>query len=201
MLKVVDVPSIAELANENDIIFCVDATFSTPINQHALEQGADIVIHSTSKYLSGHSDLIGGIVASNKQNIEKIWQRMTKYGGCMNPFQAYMLLRSMKTLHIRMKTHNENAMGIAEFLEKKVKKVIYPGLESHEQYEIAKRLLKGYGGMVSFVLGKNEYGLKFMRRLKIIKEASSLGGIESLMSMPFNTSHSYLSNEERKKWE
>lgn len=199
LLKVIDVPAIAELAEEKEIIFCADETFATPINQQAIKQGADIVIHSASKYLGGHSDLIGGIVASNKQNIEKIWQRMIKYGGCMSPFQAYMLLRSIKTLHIRIAKHNENAMKIAEFLEEKGIRTIYPGLQSHEQYEIAKRLLKGYGGMVSFVLEKDEYGLNFMRKLKIIKEASSLGGVESLISMPFNTSHSYLSSEERKE--
>lgn len=202
LLRVVNIPEVAKIARESNCLFVIDATFATPINQNPLTYGADIVIHSASKYLGGHSDLIGGVVISSKEIIEEIWKRMTRYGGCIDPQQAYRILRSIKTLHIRVERHNENALAIAKFLEKHdaVKKVIYPGLSSHPQYKIAKKILNGFGGMVSFVInGSNQDGIEFMRKLKICREASSLGGVETLVSMPFNTSHSYLSDEERKE--
>ena len=202
LLKVVDVPEVAKIAHEKNCLLVMDATFSTPINQNPLLQGADIVIHSASKYIGGHSDLIGGVVVSSKKICGEIWKRMTRYGGCMDPQQAYRILRSIKTLHLRVERHNENAFEIAKFLEglDGIKKVIYPGLPSHRQHELAKKILNGFGGMVTFVLdGDNKDGIAFMRKLKICKEAPSLGGVETLVSMPFNTSHSYLSNEERKK--
>lgn len=202
LLKVIDVSQIAKIAHERGCILAIDSTFATPINQNPLEQGADIVVHSASKYLGGHSDIIGGIVVSSKEIIEKMWKKMIRYGGCMDPQQAYRILRSIKTLHIRIERHNENALAIAQFLEnhEKVEKVTYPGLPSHSQHELAKKVLHGFGGMVTFVANRSdEDGLKFMRKLKVCKEAASLGGVETLVSMPFNTSHSYLTDEERKK--
>jgi cystathionine beta-lyase/cystathionine gamma-synthase len=202
LLKVIDIPQIAEIAHDHDCPFVVDSTFATPINQNPLEYGVDIVIHSASKYLGGHSDLIGGVTVSSQEFIEKIWEKMTRYGGCMDPQQAYRLFRSLKTLHLRMERHNENALGLARFLEahRKVKKVLYPGLPSHSQHDLAKKLLHGFGGMVTFVLsGGDKEGLSFMHNLDICREAGSLGGVETLVSMPMNTSHSSLSREERNK--
>ncbi len=202
LLKIIDVSQIAKIAHERGCVLAIDSTFATPINQNPLEQGADIVVHSASKYLGGHSDIIGGIVVSSKEIIEKMWKKMIRYGGCMDPQQAYRILRSIKTLHIRIERHNENALAIAQFLEnhEKVEKVTYPGLPSYSQHELAKKVLYGFGGVVTFIVnGNDEDGLKFMRKLKVCKEAASLGGVETLVSMPFNTSHSYLTDEERKK--
>lgn len=202
LLKVIDIPQIAKIAHEKDCVFTVDSTFATPINQNPLVLGADIVIHSASKYLGGHSDTIGGIVVSSKEIIDDIWTKMTRYGGCMDPQQAYRLLRSIKTLHLRMERHNENALRVAHFLEnhRKIEELLYPGLPSHDQHELAKKIMHGFGGMITFVLnGGDEKGVAFMRKLEICKEATSLGSVETLVSMPFNTSHSYLTKKERKK--
>lgn len=200
LLRVLDVPAVAEVAHHHGVPLVVDATFASPINQTPLALGADLVVHSASKYLGGHSDLIAGVVVGSRTGCERVWQSMTRYGGCMDPFQAWLLLRSLKTLHLRMQRHNQNALAVARFLEQheKVATVWYPGLESHPQHRLASTLLQGYGGMVSFRIdGTDEDGLAFMRNLRVATEAASLGGVETLVSMPFNTSHSYLSPEER----
>jgi cystathionine beta-lyase/cystathionine gamma-synthase len=178
----------------------VDATFVTPINQNPLALGANLVIHSASKYLGGHSDLIAGVAVGAQDTCESIWPHMTRLGGCIDPFQSYLLLRSLKTLHIRMRQHNENALTVARFLEQHnvVDRVWYPGLPSHDQYGLAVNMFSGFGGVVTFrIAGTDEDGLRFMQHLKVATEATSLGGVETLASMPFNTSHSYLSTKER----
>lgn len=202
LLKLFDIEKIANNKKENQVLI-IDNTFLTPYNLNPLKLGADIVIHSASKYLNGHSDLIAGIVCGKKEIVEKIRENMILIGGSMEPIAAFLLERGLKTLGIRMERHNKNAYEISRFLEgkKKIKKVIYPGLESYPKFELSKKILKnGFGGMITFVIdGGNERGVKFMHNLKIIKEATSLGGVESLISMPFNTSHAGLSDEERIK--
>lgn len=202
LLKLLDIEKIANNKKENQILV-IDNTFLTPYNINPLKLGADIVIHSASKYLNGHSDLIAGIVCGKKELVQKIRENMILIGGSMEPIAAFLLERGLKTLGIRMERHNMNGYEVARFLEEKkwIKKVIYPGLESYPKYEISKKLLKkGFGGMVTFVIdGGNDAGVMFMHNLKIIKEATSLGGIESLVSMPFNTSHAGLSDEEKMK--
>uniref|UniRef100_A0A7C4UDL3 Aminotransferase class I/II-fold pyridoxal phosphate-dependent enzyme n=1 Tax=candidate division WOR-3 bacterium TaxID=2052148 RepID=A0A7C4UDL3_UNCW3 len=202
LLKLIDIEEISKNKREGQILI-IDNTFLTPYNLNPMKLGVDIVIHSASKYLNGHSDLIAGIVCGKKEYIDKIRENMILLGGSMEPLSAFLLERGLKTLGIRMERHNKNGYEIARFLKgkKKVKKVFYPGLEEYPKYELAKRLLKnGFGGMVTFVIeGGDEEGVRFMHRLKIIKEATSLGGVESLVSMPFNTSHTGLSEEERIK--
>jgi len=200
LLRVMNIPEVAAVAQEHKVPLAVDATFVSPINQNPLALSADLVVHSASKYLGGHSDIIAGVVVGSHVMCETIWSRMIRYGGCIDPFQSFLLLRSLKTLHIRIQQHNENAQQVAHFLEQHnaVDRVWYPGIPSHPQHELANTLLAGFGGMVTFRLnGTDEDGLHFMRHLDLVKEATSLGGVESLASMPFNTSHSYLSSEER----
>ncbi len=200
LLRVVDIPAVAAVAHDHDVPLAVDATFASPVNQQPLSLGADVVIHSTSKYIGGHSDLIGGIVVGTEETCDGIWGTMTRHGGCLDPHAAFLLLRSLKTLHLRMQAHNDNAMELARYLDDHdaVEKVWYPGLESHPQHGLAQQMLRGYGGMISFrIAGGDEDGLRFMRSLEVASEAASLGGVETLVSMPFNTSHSYLSEEER----
>jgi len=181
----------------------VDNTFLTPYNLTPLDRGVDIEIHSVTKYLNGHSDVVGGVVVGSKNYMDMIWERMIRYGGSMDPASSFLLERGLKTLSLRMERHNVNALRIATFLSthEKVRNVIYPTLDNYPQVlSSIKYLTKGAGGMVSFeVKGNDEDGLKFMRNLKIIKEATSLGGVESLVSMPFNTSHASLTKEEREK--
>lgn len=200
LLRVVDIPAMASVAHDHGLPLVIDATFASPLNQQPLRLGADIVVHSTSKYIGGHSDLIGGLVVASQDTCDDIWGTMTRYGGCLDPHAAFLLLRSLRTLHLRMAAHNGNAMQLARFLEKhsKVERVWYPGLASHPQHELAQKMLQGYGGMVTFrIQGSDEEGIQFMRALDVASEAASLGGVETLVSMPFNTSHSYLTAEER----
>lgn len=202
LLKMFDIERVHDNMKEEQILM-VDNTFLTPFNFKPLNHGADIVIHSASKYLNGHSDLIGGFVAGENEMMEKVWHTMLSLGSCMSPMSAYLLERGMKTLGVRMRQHNRNAEMVAEFLKDKedVEKVIYPGLDNYEQVAVRNRYMKGgYGGVVTLVLrGDDERGVRFMHELELINEASSLGGVESLISMPYNTSHSRLTVEERKE--
>lgn len=202
LLKMFDIERVHDNMKEEQILM-VDNTFLTPFNFKPLNHGADIVIHSASKYLNGHSDLIGGFVAGENEMMEKVWHTMLSLGSCMSPMSAYLLERGMKTLGVRMRQHNRNAEMVAEFLKdnEDVEKVIYPGLDNYEQVAVRDRYMKGgYGGVVTLVLrGDDERGVRFMHELELINEASSLGGVESLISMPYNTSHSRLTVEERKE--
>lgn len=202
LLKILDIEEIARNKRENQI-FIIDNTFLTPYNLNPLKMGVDVVIHSASKYLNGHSDLIAGIVCGKREFVEKIRDNMIIIGGSMEPIAAFLLERGLKTLGIRIEKHNKNGYEIARFLEGKkgIKKVIYPGLESYTKYQLAKKILKnGFGGMITFVIdGGDDKGVKFMHNLRIIKEATSLGGVESLISMPFNTSHAGLTDNEKMK--
>ncbi len=200
LLRPFIVEGVRDFARRRGIKIVVDNTFLSPFNFNPLKHGADIVIHSATKYLGGHSDLLAGAVVGSREDVHRIWETYVALGPVADPLACFLLERSLKTLHVRMERHNSNAMQAAEFLEEhpKVEWVIYPFLPSYYHHEYAKENLRGGGGMVTFkVKGGDEAGLRFMRRLKIIKEAASLGGVESLVSMPFNTSHYALTPQER----
>ena len=203
LLKILDLPNVVKIAKRHNLITVIDNTFLTPYNLRPLDYGVDLVVHSATKYLNGHSDIIAGVAAGKKDLIDRVWEKMARLGGSMDPHQAFLLERGLKTFSLRMQRHNENGQRIAEYLEThpKINKVIYPGLNSYPQKELASSLLRrGCSGMVSFeIKGGDKAGLEFMRNLKIIREATSLGGVESLVSMPFNTSHAGLSKEERNR--
>jgi len=202
LLRVLDIKMIAKVAHRNSAILVVDNTFATPINQRPLELGADIIVHSASKYLNGHSDVVAGFAVSSEEWIESIEQRRRLFGGSTDPLAAFLIARGMKTLDLRMRVHNENGMAVADALEdmKQVGKVHYPGLRSFGQHALAKRQMKGFGGMVSFEVGRaSKDARRVSRRFDLIKLASSLGGVESLASLPLETSHKYISAKERRE--
>ncbi|MDH7508308.1 MAG: PLP-dependent aspartate aminotransferase family protein [Methanomassiliicoccales archaeon] len=202
MLRIVDIPKIADAAHKTGAIVIADNTFATPVNQNPISMGVDIVVHSCTKYLNGHSDLIAGAVVGRKSHIDEIAKKRIVLGGVLDPFGAFLLLRGLKTLVVRMKKHNENGYAIAQYLEahKKVERVYYPGLESHPQHALAKSLMRGFSGMVSFEVAGGRKGAEaVLKSLRLIKRATSLGGVESLASMPVNTSHAALSRAEREQ--
>ena len=180
------------LAKEHGLISMVDSTFGTPINQRPAEYGLDLIMHSGTKYLSGHADLICGVVAGRKELIEKILATRTTIGNCMDPHAAWLLMRGMKTLAVRVARQNENALRVAEFLEQhaKVRRVHYPFLKSHPQHALAREQMSGGGGMVTFeVEGTGEDARRVSEALRLFTLAPSLGGVESLVSIPVLTSH------------
>lgn len=202
MMKLLDIQALSEVARKKKVLSVVDNTFMTPYFQRPLELGADIVCHSTTKYLNGHSDVVGGAIAVNDKGLfEKLHFTLNSMGTQQANFDAYLVLRSTKTLAVRMKAHQENAMRIAQFLEghEKVEKVLYPGLKSHPQHELAKKQMHGFGGMITCVLkgGLNE-SRKFLERVKIFVLAESLGGVESLVEHPAIMTHASVPAETRK---
>lgn len=200
LLRILDIETIARIAHESSALLIVDNTFATPINQRPLELGADVVVHSASKYLNGHSDVVAGFAISSEDIASEIEERRKLFGGSADPFAGFLIARGMKTLDLRMRVHNKNGMAIAEFLEglEHVGKVYYPGLESFKQHKLAKKQMDGFGGMVSFEVGQTaEDARRVSRRFRLTKIASSLGGVESLASLPLETSHKYISAEER----
>lgn len=202
LLKLSDIKAISDIATDRDVLLVVDNTFATPYFQNPLDLGADIVVHSTTKYINGHSDVVGGAVILNNYDLyEKIKFYQNAAGGILGPFDSWLTLRGLKTLAVRMERHEFNSRKIAEFLENhpNIEKVNYPGLESHPQHELAKRQLKGFGGMISFELngGIAEVN-KFVKNLKIFSLAESLGGVESLISHPAQMTHASLPALERK---
>ncbi len=202
LLRILDVKKIAEMAHQNSAMLVVDNTFATPINQRPLELGADVIVHSASKYLNGHSDVVAGFAVSSEEWIESIEQRRRLFGGSTDPLAAFLITRGMKTLDLRMRVHNGNGMAVAEALEnlKHIGKVHYPGLTSFGHHALAKRQMKGFGGMVSFEVGRAaKDARRVSRRFELIKLASSLGGVESLASLPLETSHKYISAKERRE--
>jgi cystathionine gamma-lyase len=203
MLKVFDVAAIAEVARSCAIPLAVDSTFATPVLQQPLALGATLVVHSTTKYLNGHSDAIGGAVMTSDQSLaEKLRFLQKSVGGVPSPFDCYLVLRGLKTLAVRMKRHVESARGIAEWLahHPRVGRVRYPGLVSHEGHELAERQMKGPGGMVTFELnGSLGQASAFLRALRIFACAESLGGVESLAEHPAIMTHASLTAEARRK--
>lgn len=199
-LKVVDLKRMIKAAKAVNAIVLVDNTFATPINQNPITLGADIVVHSATKYLDGHSDTMGGIACGKKDLIKKIYSYREINGATLHPMSAYMIIRGMKTLELRIKRQNESAMTIAKFLQShpKVEKVNYPGLPTHKGHDFAKQQMTGFGGMMSFVLkGDYENVKSFLTRLKIVHLAAHLGSVSTLAGPPRTTSHVELTEEQR----
>ncbi len=201
-LKLVDIKKIATEAKKHGILVAVDNTFMSPYFQRPIELGADIVVHSATKYIGGHSDVIGGIAVTNRPEIaEKLGFLSNSMGGIQGAFDAFMCLRSLKTLPLRMKAHESNAMAIAKYLEKhpKVQKVVYPGLESHPQHKLAKEQMLGMGGMITFyVKGGMDEARRFLENVRVFALAESLGGVESLVEHPAIMTHASVPPENRK---
>ncbi|WP_299242708.1 PLP-dependent aspartate aminotransferase family protein [uncultured Aquimarina sp.] len=199
LLTITDIKAISELAKKKGIITMIDNTFASPVNQNPIELGIDIVLHSATKYLGGHSDILAGAVVSSEKNIEQIFHLAKNLGGSLSDFTVWMLERSIKTLGLRVKQQNKNAKKMAKWLEKHedIEAVYYPGLKSHPDYEIAKKQMKGFGGMLSFELKKGLDASKFQKELKLIKSSMSLAGVESTILSPTLTSHALLTEEER----
>ncbi len=193
LLKVTDLEAMAKIAKEHDLIYGVDSTFATPVFLRPLEFGADIVMHSTTKYISGHNQLIGGILITNRDDIFEEMKYVQKtIGAVPSPFDCWLTLLGVKTPHLRMAKHTENGQIVAEFLEAhpKVAKVIYPGLPSHPQHEIAKAQMSGYSGMISFELtGGIQAGKAVMNNVKLCALAESLGAVETMITHPATMTH------------
>jgi len=198
--RVLDVDAISLVTQQAGIALVVDSTFASPVNFRPLEHGADVSIHSATKYLNGHHDVLGGVVSGTAPYIDEVRQKMMLWGQAPDPFAAWLLERGLKTLELRVVRQNHNAMRIAEWCEdrKEIRKVMYPGLKSHPDHDIAKRSLDGFGGMLSIELvGGAKAAERFLRRLKLFRHAPSLGGVESLVSEPRFTSHAGMKADER----
>jgi cystathionine beta-lyase/cystathionine gamma-synthase len=201
-LRIVDFEKVAALAKQSKLLTMIDATFGTPINQRPAEYGIDLVMHSGTKYLGGHSDLICGVVAGRHELMKRVWETRTTLGNCMDPHASWMLVRGLKTLAVRVARQNENAQRVAEFLSDhaKVRSVNYPFLKSHAQYDVARGQMRGGGGMVSFeVEGTGEDARRVSEAMRLFSLAPSLGSVESLVSIPVLTSHAMVPAEERSK--
>ena len=204
LLRIVDIEQLTDFARKNNILSLVDNTFASPYLQQPLELGADAVLHSTTKYLGGHSDIIGGAVATSDDDImEQLRFQVKTTGAVPGPMDCYLTLRGIKTLSVRMKQSVENARQVAEFLDdhSAVEQVIYPGLKSHNQHEIARKQMKDFGAMVSFSLkdDSQEKAKEFMSRMKVFTLAESLGGVESLISHPASMTHGSIPKKVREK--
>lgn len=201
-LGVCDIQLLGKMAREAEVPLFVDATFASPFNQNPSRLGATFTLHSGTKYIGGHSDILLGLAGFDKNKMDSVWSKRKMLGASPDPIQAFLGLRGLKTLGIRMKVHNENATEISKFLSEheKVERVLYPGLEGFAYNEIARRNLTGYGGMISFELaGGLESAKRMASKLKIFSYASSLGGVESLVSLPVETSHLSLTPAERRE--
>ena len=201
LLNITDIKKIANLAKLKNIITIIDNTFATPINQKPIEMGIDISVHSATKYFGGHSDLCAGAVASTKEYTEQIRNLGRRLGGSLDSQACCLMERSLKTLSIRMERHNSNALEVARFLEThpKIDQVFYPGLDSNPGYDIARKQMKGFGGMLTFRLKDNVNPYAYQKRLKLIFPSMSLGGVESTICSPALTSHNSLTDEQRAK--
>ncbi len=202
LLKLMDIGEVAEIGKKRGIVTFMDNTFATPFNQKPIEMGIDLVMHSATKYLGGHSDLIGGVVAGGEGLMRKVMCSRYVFGGIPDPQSAWLLMRGVKTLKVRMAAHNQNGMKAAQFLEEhpRVDRVYYPGLKSHPQHQLAERQMRGFGGMVSFeVTGGDGVLGQFLGGLGICQLAVSLGGIESLICPPALTTHRRLSKSQRSR--
>jgi cystathionine gamma-synthase len=199
-LKVVDIERLAAAGREAGAVVVVDNTFATPLNQNPLALGADLVVHSATKFLGGHADALGGVVVGREDLIGRIYHYREINGGSLHPEAAYLLLRGMKTLHLRVERQQDNAQRIAEYLEAhpKVTAVHYPGLPSHPQHEIARKQMRGFGGMMSFELdGGLETVARFFPRLRLSHAAANLGAVETIVATPATSSHVEVAPEER----
>ena len=199
-IRIVDIARLAGAAHERGALVVVDNTFATPINQHPLELGADLVLHSATKFLGGHADALGGVACGPKDLISRIYHFREINGACLEPMSAYLLLRGMKTLHLRIRQQNASALEIAQYLasHSRVAKVFYPGLATHENHDIARRQMSGFGGVLSFALrGGFDEVKSFLPRLRYANLAANLGAVETVAGPPATTSHVELTPEER----
>ena len=202
MLKIVDIEAVSAIARKHGLRVVVDNTFASPILQRPLQLGADLVMHSATKYLNGHSDMVGGmvVVGDDTELAEQLAFLQNSIGAVQGPFDSFLALRGLKTLHLRMKAHCENAQALAEFLQKHpaIEKVIYPGLPSHPQHELARRQMDGFGGIISIVLkGGFEAAKQFCEKVELFTLAESLGGVESLVNHPAVMTHASIPAERR----
>jgi cystathionine beta-lyase len=199
LLSITDIQAVADMAKRRGLISIIDNTFASPVNQQPAAMGIDLVVHSATKYMGGHSDIQAGAVAGREELMKEVYQTGLNFGGSLNANTLYLLERSLKTIHIRVERINDNAMELAHFLETHpaVMQVNYPGLPGHMGHNIAAKQMSGFGGMLSFEV-KGQEGLAFQKRLKLIKPSMSLGGLESICSSPAHTSHRHLGPEGRK---
>ncbi|HEY9185768.1 MAG TPA: PLP-dependent aspartate aminotransferase family protein [Salegentibacter sp.] len=201
LLTVTDIEAVAQISKKHGLVSMIDNTFASPVNQNPIDLGIDIVIHSATKYMGGHSDILAGTVISSEEKTDTIFQLAKNFGGSLSEYTVWLLERSLKTMGIRVRAQNENALSLAKFLETHpdIAKVYYPGLESHPDHEIAKKQMHGFGGMMSFELREGLDADLFQKKLNLIKSSMSLAGVESTILSPAKTSHGLLSEEEREK--
>lgn len=198
-LKIIDIKAISDVAKTASIWTMIDNTFASPVNQNPITFGIDVVIHSATKYLGGHSDICAGVVVSSEQTISRVFESAKNLGGSLSDYTVWLLERSVKTLFVRVQAQNQNAQLLAEFLRDQewISQVYYPGLEDHLGHEIAKKQMHGFGGMLSFDLSESLDAKQFLLELELVKPTMSLAGIESTALSPRLTSHALLSEEER----
>ncbi len=204
MMNVIDIEGVSKLAKENNLLLAVDNTFATPYLQRPLDLGADIVMHSATKYLGGHSDVVvGALVVNNKELADKLYFIQNASGAVCGPMDSFLTLRGIKTLHVRMQRHCENGKAIAAYLQShpKIEKVYWPGFETHANHDIAKKQMDDFGGMISFVPEGSSYddAIKIVEKLQVFTLAESLGGVESLAGHPASMTHASIPKEEREK--
>jgi cystathionine beta-lyase/cystathionine gamma-synthase len=204
MLNIIDIKGIAELAKKNGCLLAVDNTFATPYLQNPLDLGADIVMHSVTKYLGGHSDVVMGALVCNDDDLaEQLYFIQNSSGAVCGPMDSFLVLRGIKTLHLRMQRHSENGQAIASFLQNhdRVKNVYWPGIVTHPNHELAKQQMRGFGGMMSFTLHDDnlEAAKNVVEKVQIFSLAESLGGVESLIGHPASMTHASIPKEEREK--
>jgi cystathionine beta-lyase len=199
LLGITDMHAIASLAKETGVLTMIDNTFASPINQNPADFGIDIILHSATKYMGGHSDISAGAIAASKEHIAQIWKTAINFGGNLSDQTVWLLERSLKTLNLRVKEQTKNAQEMAEYLEhnKSIARVYYPGLKSHPQHELAKKQMKGFGAMLSFELIEGIDAMDFQNALQLIKPSLSLAGLESTTVSPAQTTHALLSEQER----
>ncbi|WP_370225885.1 cystathionine gamma-synthase [Mesoflavibacter sp.] len=204
MMNIIDIKATTEIAKKHNVLLAVDNTFATPYLQQPLDLGADLVMHSATKYIGGHSDLVmGALIVKDKELADKLYFIQNASGAVCGPQDSFLALRGIKTLHVRMQRHCENGRAVAEYLAShpKIEKVYWPGFESHPNHEIAKAQMKDFGGMISFVTKGNDYNeaIKIVENLKVFTLAESLGGVESLCGHPASMTHASIPKEEREK--
>jgi cystathionine beta-lyase len=199
LLTITDIEAVAALAKKHNVISMIENTFASPVNQNPIDLGIDVVIHSATKYMGGHSDICAGAVASSKEHMERIFHLAKNFGGSLSDYTVWLLERSIKTMGIRVRAQNENALAMATYLytHEDIDAVYYPGLPSHKDHELAKRQMKGFGGMLSFELKPSLDSSAFQKSLKLIKSSMSLAGVESTVLSPTQTSHALMSPEVR----
>ena len=200
LLTITDLNAIGKIAKKNNLVSMIDNTFASPVNQNPIDFGIDVVIHSATKYMGGHSDICAGAVASTEENMERIFSLAKNLGGSLSDYTVWLLERSIKTMGIRVKAQNENAQHLAEYLNRhsEIERVYYPGLPNHPGHALAKSQMKGFGGMLSFELKAYYDASQFQKALNLIKPSMSLAGVESTVLSPTLTSHALLGAEERK---